>query len=95
MNSKEKKLAAEFLNIASEQFSRHVCNDVDDLLFENWTLEERRKFIKEYHEWNGDPEEYDENFLHLPDWAIMSFLAKKLTDIKDDRKDKLNKLSNI
>ncbi len=42
-----------------------------------------------------NPEEYDENFLHLPDWAIMSFLAKKLTDIKDDRKDKLNKLSNI
>ncbi len=38
MNSKEKKLAAEFLNIASEQFSRHVCNDVDDLLFENWTV---------------------------------------------------------
>lgn len=95
MNYKEKILASEMLELASDQFAHHGCNDVHDSFYDGWTIEERRKFIKDFHEWNGDPEEYDENFLHIPDFALMSFLAYKLTDIKDDRKDKLNKLSNL
>ena len=78
MTSNEKKLAAHFLEIASNKFANHGCNDVEDSVFSNWTLEERKKFVKEYHEYNGDPDEYDENFLHLPDFCIMSFLASKL-----------------
>lgn len=78
MTRKENKLASYFLELASDEFGNHGCNDVEDEVWENWTLEERQKFIKEYHEWNGDPEEYDENYLHLPDFAIMSFLSHKL-----------------
>lgn len=79
MTRKEKKLASYFLELASDVFGNHGCNDVEDEVWENWTLEERQKFVKEYHEWNGDPEEYDENYLHLPDFAIMSFLSHKLS----------------
>ena len=78
MTKKEAILTSKILEEASDLFAGRMCNDVDDSFYDGWTLEERRIFIKEYHEWNGDPEEYDENFLHLPDFAIMSFLAYKI-----------------
>ena len=43
-----------------------------------WTLEERQQFVKEFHEWNGDPEYFNKDWLHLGDSTIMSFLAYKL-----------------
>lgn len=80
MNDKEKKLASEMLELASEEFGYHGCNDVDEkIYFKGWTLKERRQFVKEFHEYNGDSEEYNEDFLHLHDYCIMGFLAYKLT----------------
>ena len=81
MNEKEFKLAAKMLDLASDEFSNHGCNDVEDSVYEGWTIEERRAFVKEFHEWNGDPEEYNENFLHLGDSTIMSFLSAKLSNL--------------
>lgn len=78
MTTKEKKLAAKMLDLASNEFGRHGCNDVDDSVYNEWTLEERQTFVKEFHDWNGDPEEYLPTHLHLPDYAIMDFLAHKL-----------------
>lgn len=78
MNKKEKELASRMLEIAGELFANRNCNDVDDSVYDGWTHEERCGFVKEYHDWNGDPEEYDESYLHLPDFAIMDFLAYKL-----------------
>jgi len=82
MNQKEKQLAAKMLELASETFSNHGCNDVEESVYEGWTLQERQQFVKEYHQWNEhreDPIDYDPNFLHLGDSTIMSFLAYKLT----------------
>ena len=78
MTTKEKQLAAKMLEMASYEFSNHGCNDVEDSVYEGWTLEERQQFVKEFHEWNGDPEEYSPTFLHLGDSTILSFLAHKL-----------------
>ena len=78
ISKKELALAAKMLELASDQFSNHGCNDVDENVYDTWTLEERQRFVKEFHEWNGDPEEYEETFLHLGDSTIMSFLAAKL-----------------
>lgn len=78
MNIKEKKLAADMLEKASDEFSNHGCNDVENSVYKNWSLEERRQFVKEFHIWNGDPEEYNENFLNMHDYMIMGFLAYKL-----------------
>ena len=95
MTVNEKKLVSKLLDLASTIFASHSCNDLHDSYFEEWTIEERRRFIKEYHEYNGDPEEYDENFLHLPDFAIMKFLADKLIDVKEERKEKLYKINEL
>jgi len=78
MNEKEKKLTAEFLDLASSEFSNHGCNDVEESFWAGWTKKERQQFVKEYHEWNGDPEAHDPEHLNLPDHAIMSFLAHKV-----------------
>ena len=78
ISKKELALAAKMLELASDQFSNHGCNDVDENVYDGWTLEERQQFVKEFHEWNGDLEEYEETFLHLGDSTIMSFLAAKL-----------------
>lgn len=82
MTELEKKLAVHYLNEHSTELGENCCNDVDeDVIFKDWTLEERKKFVKEYHDYNGDPEEYDEDFLHIPDFAIVSFLAHKLKNL--------------
>ncbi len=79
MTINEFKLAAHFLNIASDVFSCHGCNDVPEKLYDGWTIEERRQFVKEYYDWCDEPEEYDENNLHIGDDALMCYLAYKLT----------------
>ena len=78
MNAKEKQLVVKMLEMASDEFSNHGCNDVGDSTYEGWSLEERQQFVKEFHEWNGDPEDFDKDRLNLGDSTIMSFLAHKL-----------------
>jgi hypothetical protein len=79
INENEIKMAAKFLQTMSEEFANHGCNDVDESFYDGWSLYERRKFVHEFHEWNGDPEEYTPDFLQLPDFALMAFLAYKLS----------------
>lgn len=78
MNSKETDLAVAMLLMASDEFSNHSCNDVDEKLFKKWSKEERIKFVKEYWDWVGEPENYDEDYLELGDSMLMEFLAYKL-----------------
>jgi hypothetical protein len=78
MKAKELRLAASLLQLASDEFSNHGCNDVDAYFYEGWSLKERQQFIKEFHDWNGDPEEFNPNFLELGDDILMSYLADKI-----------------
>ena len=80
MTNKEILLAAKVLDIADEEFSHYGCNDLEESVYDGWSLEERQEFVKEFHNWNGDPEEYDEDMLDLPDFAVMAFLSHKLTE---------------
>lgn len=80
MTIKERLLASEMLRLAENEFSNHGSNDVDESVWDNWTTAERQEFVREFHEHNGDAEEYDPEFLHLPNTAIMGFLAHKLTE---------------
>ena len=53
ISKKELALAAKMLELASDQFSNHGCNDVDGNVYDGWTLEERQQFVKDFHEWNS------------------------------------------
>ena len=81
MNKKEIDLLCHFLELASNGFGNKGCNDVEEEVWNNWSLEERKEFVKEFHNWNGDPEEYNEEYLHIPDFAIISFLKNKLQSL--------------
>jgi len=86
MTEKELKLASKFLVIAANEFGGHGCNDVPEKIWSGWTKEERQKFVKEYHEYNGDTNEYNPDFLHLDDYVIMGFLAHKiLTELSSNQ----------
>ena len=76
MNLKERELAAQMLDAASDEYSDHGCNDWN--FPSDWTHEERLTFVKDYHDFNGNPGDFLPTHLHLPDFAVMSFLAHKL-----------------
>lgn len=74
------KLAGELLELAKNEFANHGCNDWE---FPNyWTIEEKQEFVKAMHDANGTPEEYDPERLRVPDWWVMSFLAKQLKAVQ-------------
>lgn len=75
MNQQLKNMTSFMLELAAEEFGNHGCNDIDSSFWEEMTLEERKEFVKKYHEFNGDPQDFDEDFLELPDFAVMGFLA--------------------
>jgi hypothetical protein len=72
-------LAAQLLEEASDQYSNHVCNDWD--FPADWTIEERREFVRQMYEWNGNPEDIDQDHLDVPDFWVMGFLAEQLRKI--------------
>ncbi len=76
MNAKEQKLAAKMINDYSDKLSNNGCNDWD--FQKDWSEQEKRTFIREYHDWNGDPEEYDQNSLFIQNDSVAAFLASKL-----------------
>lgn len=76
LNNKEKLVAASMLEEASSSLGNKRCNDWD--FPDSWTHIEKLEFVKDYHEYNGDPEEFDVRYLRLPDFAVASFLAHKL-----------------
>lgn len=76
LTEKERKLAADLLELAKDEFENHTCNDVEEGIWEGWTIEQRKQFLKEYHEWSGQL--HEENDFYIGDWEIMIFLAHKL-----------------
>lgn len=78
MNAKEKEVAKIILEMAMDELGNNGCNDVDESIYKDWTKEERIEFMKKFHEWNGDPEEFDERMLHIPDYALVGFLTDRL-----------------
>lgn len=85
MNELHKKLIASMLEDYSCLISRNICNDWN--FPDDWTLEQRKEFCIAYHNWNGDPEEFDPENLTLPDYAVASFLSDLiLIDNKQKRR---------
>ena len=71
------EIAKFFLKEYATALGNNGCNDFDlEKLIPN--IEQRRLFVKEYHEWNGDPYDFDPNYLELPDFAVVAFVGSKL-----------------
>ncbi len=79
VSKNEKELCIKMLELLSDILGNRCCNDFD--FPESWSKEEVIKFVKDYHDWNGDPEEFSEEYLHLPDFGVVSLLAERLKAI--------------
>lgn len=73
MDKRKCELAAEMLEMASDHYSNHGCNDYR--LPETWSQAECDDFTLEMHKWNGDPENHEPGRRDVMDWHVMSFLA--------------------
>ena len=67
------ELAAKMLSDYADLLGNRCCNDWD--FPEGWSEDLKREFAKAYHEYNGDPEEYDENNLSLSDFCVADLLS--------------------
>lgn len=65
-----RELASDLLDLASDEFANHRCNDWD--YPEGWTQEERDEFAKAYCDWSGA--QYRPG-MSLGDNGVMAFLA--------------------
>lgn len=80
MTDKYYKLCAALLEMASNEFSNHGCNDMPDEFFIGWTKEERQQLAKDFEDYNSEGKDYDPNNIHIPDSSLMSFFAHKLSE---------------
>jgi hypothetical protein len=76
LTQNELELMADFLEAYSDRLGNDGCNDY--VFPENWTDQEKTLFIKEYHDFNGDPEEYIEGATSLENFCVASLLAFKV-----------------
>lgn len=80
-------MVSKLLEMSDDIFSNHSCNDLPDNFFEGMTHEEIRELDKEYHDWNGDPEEHEEDpDGFLGDSMLMGFFAKNLAKLLKEQK---------
>jgi hypothetical protein len=79
MNPKWLALIADLLQLASREFCRHGCNDLEYPA--NWTEDDKIEFSRAYESWNsrGRDPTYPEAGMPM-DWMAMSFLAAKLKE---------------
>lgn len=78
MTDKEKKLAADLLKLAADQFANHGCNDIDQKLLEGWTEKERQDLMRDYEIVNSNGRDYEEGDKIQEDWIAMLAMAYKL-----------------
>lgn len=73
---KEMEIVVNMLENYSDYLGSRGCNDFEWPC--NWSDEEKTKFTKEFHDFNGDPEEYEEGDILNADFCVVGFLAFKL-----------------
>ena len=75
-------LISKLLEMADDVFCSHGCNDLPNDFFQDMTDAEVQELYREYHEWNGDPEEFDKNSIgYLGDSALMGYFSEYVKKI--------------
>lgn len=76
LSKKETSLAACLLDDHAAHLGSQSCNDWE--FPSGWSQEERQGFCQSYHDWNGDPEEFDADNPSLANFEVANFLAARL-----------------
>jgi hypothetical protein len=73
-----------FEHILARGMSRG-CSDLLDREIAMLTKEEWQEFGKAYHEWNGEPDDYDPNRVVVPDYGVVDFIKHTLINIAKEK----------
>ena len=77
-------LASKMLNLASDEFSNHSCNDLPgDTLTMLKMMVNEKEFCAKFREWKDDNGEYPQSFEQIGDSSLMEFLAEELRTLSD------------
>ena len=74
-------LAAKMLDMASDEFSNHGCNDLPKKIVKmipQEVVDDARKFLCD------DEDEWLEDASDLCDWTLMDYLAHKLKELANE-----------
>jgi hypothetical protein len=76
------KLIAVLLNMASDEFGNHSCNDFD-LSIHIPNVNERRELVRAMYEDNGDSENFDpeDDCIWIHDFWLMGYFAGQFDQI--------------
>lgn len=78
MNKKEKRLVSFLLEIASDHFSNHGCNDFELEWVEKWNKKEKEALNREMHIWHMSNKKDYKDILYHSDYFLMSFFSNKI-----------------
>ena len=79
------KLASKFLDEYSDRLASDTCNDWDWPKGLGFTEEEKTRIVKQYHVWNGDPEEFNPNYINMTNFAMAYFISKILDEVIENK----------
>lgn len=68
------KLAYRVLGMCSEEFSHHICSDIDTKIFKG--ISDRKGLLKDIKKVMSDEDMAE--LSDVPDWLLMEYLSKKL-----------------
>lgn len=81
MNDKEKILISKLLDLASDEFSNHGCNDIDEEWFKDWTKEEKYELMESYYKQNNELDLFEnDSEITIGDSMLMEYFAKKFRE---------------
>jgi len=72
------KMNADLLEMASEVFSNHGCNDLPRGFFNGWNDEQKEIFLKDFTKWMDDPDYDCDDVKYITDYMLMYYLSDKL-----------------
>ena len=79
MNNILLTLSAKMLDLASDEFSNHGCNDLDDKLVNSMSDSEKEDLLKGMQEWHDD-DSYPSCIEQVGDSFLMEYLSYKLKE---------------
>lgn len=82
LNSQEQALATAMLANFAAQLANDGCNDWE--FPPEWTLLQRQNFAREFHAWNGSPEDFEPMNPRMQDNDVARFLAHRMQTMSRD-----------
>lgn len=80
MTPNEKKLLFAMLEHYSDIMGNAVCNDLPREWEAMLTKEEWVALDRQFHEWNGDPENHDPNRIMMMDFSVLYYFQRRLKE---------------